>query len=758
MSAILARPDAAPAQDASDRAADRIAVVVGNQDYDNIADLANARSDAEQMSTLLRSLGFAVFEGYNLDREGFETILRRAILNADPGAEIVFFYAGHGLQVGRRNYLLPKDAAFDSVYDLPVESVTLDRVIEALSASGLVHVAIIDACRDNPFPDAKLAGDLDASLFETKTGFDVFQTPLNSFVAFSTAPGMVAFDGEAGQNSPFTQAILSEIQKDAREPATAIFARVRQAVYTATDGRQVPWESSTLVQPFSFASDSASVELGTEVAAADGDVSAVARGTEPLPPEVSLSVPYGRSVLIGEALKSALGLAELPEFALEQAPGNGRLTFLPEVTYDPELSERRSGPDPITLTDEFVLKRPGSDAATLSVSLSLDVNPCDLLAGDALDPAGTGFYLLPNELDIERALAACANAVEAHPQEPRFHYQLARAEQAAGRYEEAFRRFEYAAEQGHIRAQTAVARLLTADEIDRELFDVPEDRERAFAALERGIAAADPFAMHLLGQMLLRDGPTDADRERGFDLLDRAAELGHTYSMNELGVYFLTESSAHHLPERGLRYLEASAARDDIYGFHNLGFVALYGLAGDEPDFAGAYTWFEKAALGGHPGSPSTIGRMIVRDEVPGSSAEDAVRWYDMGLSRGDAWGGFNAAVLILRGDVPELGEAQAIVRLAKAQHLADEEPAGRARERLSDLRSGDTGRAIQLLLKELGEDLVVDGVVGPRTRDAIARRAEAAGLAFNSNDPLEQLSVLGRAYWAQNPVRTDVF
>ncbi|NBC96860.1 MAG: peptidase C14, caspase catalytic subunit p20, partial [Deinococcus-Thermus bacterium] len=445
----------------------------------------------------------------------------------------------------------------------------------------------------------------------------------------------------------------------------------------------------------------------------------------------------------------------LPPLELAAPAETGSVTLEDGLAYAPTLRERRAETDALTLTDSFELEAPGG--ARLDVTLEMEVNACDLAAGDALDPGGVGFFRLPNELDVASARTACRAAVAAEPDEPRFLYQLGRAQQAAGAYEAAFDSFETAMEAGHVRAFNAVARLLTAPQVDRDLFDVPEDRARAFELLERGVAAADPFAMHLLGRFLLNDGSTEADRERGFELLDRAAELGHTYSMNELGIYFLSEGSQHFLPERGLRYLEASAARQDIYGYHNLGFVALYGLAGDEPDYAEARDWFEKAAEGGHPGSPATLGRMIVRGQID-APAREAVRWYDLGLERGDPWGGVNAANMILNDEVSGFSAPEALVRAAKAMQLPGDEAVDRAREMLESAGPGELARAIQRLLNELGAGVAVDGLIGPATRAAIAAEAEAAGLGRPADDPISQLSTLAQAYWAANPIRSDVF
>ena len=739
----------------------RLAVVIGNQDYETVTDLSNARSDAERFGAFLRLKGFTVFDGYDLDREGFERLMRSAILNADDGSEIVFFYAGHGIQIGRRNYLLPADVAFDSVYDLPVESITLDRVIDVLSAKGTVHLSIIDACRENPFPDLKLAGDLDASLFETRSGFDVFRTPLNSLVAFSTSPGMLAYDGPEGGNSPYTSAILEIASAEPSADVTALFSRVREDVYTATDGLQVPWESSTLVRPFRFAPaqpEPADVQVAS---AADGATRAVGEAAVPespaaLPEAITLTVPFDREIPLDGALSRALGLDALPAFTVASPAQSGQVDPAASggLTYEPTLIERRAEGEAMTLADSFTLATAAGDR--LSVTLDMPVNACDVAAGDALDPGGVGVYRLPNEIPVETALQACEAAVEAAPDMARFRYQLGRAQQAAADFDAAFASFTSAAEAGHIRALNATARLLTAPQVNREAFDVPEDKSLAMALLEDAAGTADPFAMHLLGRFLLRDGESEAERERGFELLERAAELGHTYSMNELGIYFMTEGNPHYLPERGLRYLQASAERQDIYGYHNLGFVELVGLMG-EPDYEAARGWFEQAAAGGHPRSPATLGRMIVRGQIDGTPAQ-AVAWYDQGLARGDAWGGVNAANMILNGEVSGFTPAEALVRSAKAAQLPDGDAAAQARDQIAGADEADLGRAIQLLLNELGAGLAVDGLVGPATRAEIERRAAAAGIAPPAGGLDQQLLGLGRIHWAENPIRSDVF
>lgn len=757
--------------------AERVAIVIGNQDYETVSDLANARKDAEDIASMLRAFRFNVFDGYDLDKRGFEELLRTAMVNIPDGADVVFYYAGHGIQIGRRNYLLPVDASFASIYDVPIETMTLDRVIDTLAARGSAHVAILDSCRDNPFPNVRLAADLDANLFETRDGFDVFRTPLNSLVAFSTSPGAVAWDGAQGKNSPYTAAILEATREAPTDNVQDLFPLVREMVHTATGGDQVPWESSTLVRPFYLASANfeaeqisqadttqageAPLKAETPTDSAPGEV----RSSEPVTVPVSLNARFDRSVPLAARLERALGQS-FGEPELVTPPQAGLLSLnTPDgasIRYVPEIADVRAADlESETRSDRFQLDVTTADGVRrrVSVELSLPIDACDLAAGDALDIDGIGIYRQANELDIANGLDACEKAIAVSGGTPRFHYQMGRLMQSTARYAEAYDHFRTAAEAGHVRAKHGLAVMLSTARIDRALHDVPFDPERARALLEEGIAVRDPYAMHRLGQQLLRTGDTEAERNRGFELLEAAVELGHTYSMNELGIYFLTPDSGHYIPERGMRYLQASRDREDIYGYSNLAFVALNGLDGETEDFTAAYSMYRTATDGGHPTAPSMIARMILNDQIDGQSTADALRWYDLSLGRGDGWGGANGAIIIQQEQVPGKGPADAALRAARAALLANSEAAEVAREVLTELPGSALDRATQMTLKDLGQDVAVDGQVGPATRAAITRASEAAGLADPaSNDPLDRLLHVSRLYWAANPVRYDLF
>lgn len=734
--------------------APRIAIVIGNQDYANVVDLTNARKDAEDIAGLLREFNFKVYDGYDLTKREFEELLRTAVLNIPDGANVLFFYAGHGIQIGRRNYLLPVDAKFESIYDVPLATMTLDRVIDTLSARSAAHVAILDSCRDNPFSDLRLAADLDANLFETRTGFDVVRTPLNSLVAYSTSPGAVASDGAAGQNSPYTAAVLETARATPFENIQRLFPIIRERVHSSTEGRQIPWESSTLIKPFYLAQQQ--VEPAPENTETLADRS------------LQLTQTFDKNIALSQTLERELGTGIDEIFILER-PSRGVIALgdaqeTNALLYAPEISDVRAVElTNSNLSDSFAVEvvTSGQQRQRVDVSLQMELNACDLQAGDALDLNGVGVFRLPNEIDIPNGLQACREAVEAYPDNARFRYQLGRVQQAAGQLSDAYSNISAAADAGHIRAKYALATLLESDQIDRTVTGIPFDAEQALSLLERGTAEQDPYAMHRLGKRLLRSGETQQDKRRGFELLERAVELGHTFSMNELGLYFLRENSDHYIPERGMRYLRASELRKDIYGYNNLAYVALNGLGGNPVDYDKALDYFMAASEGGHPTAPASIARMILRDQLQGRTREEALELYDQSLARGDAWGGANGAYIILDGQVRGKGPADAALRAAKAALLSDQEAAGQARAQLQGLSRSDLDRAVQMGLSELGEPVAIDGQVGPATTQAIRRVADTSGLSVSEavlSDPSERLILVARLYWAQNPVRFDLF
>ena len=199
----------------------RVALVIGMSGYRHAPALKNPANDAKDMSTALRELGFAVTEAADLDKRSLDEAVRtfaHRIAGAD--AALVFF-GGHGLQVAGQNYLLPIDAKLESERDLDFETVRLEFILRQMESGrdGKVSIVMIDACRDNP-----LARNLARSMGVRSEAFPRGLAPVQSgagmFVAFSTQPGNVAYDGQ-GRNSPFAAALLRQYPHGRQGPQRA---------------------------------------------------------------------------------------------------------------------------------------------------------------------------------------------------------------------------------------------------------------------------------------------------------------------------------------------------------------------------------------------------------------------------------------------------------------------------------------------------------------------------------------------------------
>ncbi|MFY3385875.1 caspase family protein [Paracidovorax sp. MALMAid1276] len=219
----------------------RIALVIGNSAYPGNAALANPANDAKAMAEQLRKLGFEVLEL----RDGSRDQMTRAIDSARKQLQGkngigMLYYAGHGLQIDWRNYMVPVDARPRSQTEVVTQSVDVDAVINAFKQAGnRVNILVLDACRNNPFEGT-------ASV----KGLAQIDAVPGTFLAYATAPGNTADDGE-GSNGLYTGYLLQELAKPTAR-IEDVFKRVRLQVRQKSRGSQIPWESTSLEEDFVF--------------------------------------------------------------------------------------------------------------------------------------------------------------------------------------------------------------------------------------------------------------------------------------------------------------------------------------------------------------------------------------------------------------------------------------------------------------------------------------------------------------------------
>ena len=229
----------------------RVALVVGNSGYVHANALPNPVNDAGDMAKALAEVGFEVILGLDLSKSGFDGKVRdfaRALEKVDVA---LLFYAGHGLQVSGKNYLVPVDAKLQVERDLDFEAISLDFVLKQmeLDRDDKTNIVFLDACRDNPLA-RNLARSMGTRSGTIAQGLAQVQAGVGTFIAYSTQPGNVALDGE-GRNSPFTAALVKDLRLPDRN-LNAVMIEVRKDVTAATGGKQVPWDLSALTGDFYF--------------------------------------------------------------------------------------------------------------------------------------------------------------------------------------------------------------------------------------------------------------------------------------------------------------------------------------------------------------------------------------------------------------------------------------------------------------------------------------------------------------------------
>lgn len=224
----------------------RVAFVVGNGAYKNVAQLPNPPIDAKAMASTLRNVGFEVIEGSNLTRDQMTEKLLDFGRKAQGSDVAVFYYAGHGIAVSGSNYLLPVDADIKSEMDVKLgAAINIDLTLDQTMGDAKVKLVFLDACRDNPFA-AKIKSNSATRSVNVQSGLAEMKSGEGTLIAFATGPGQTALDGQEGNNSPFTRALIDNITKPGVEIQQAMTS-VRAQVNEETHKGQLPWGHTNLI-------------------------------------------------------------------------------------------------------------------------------------------------------------------------------------------------------------------------------------------------------------------------------------------------------------------------------------------------------------------------------------------------------------------------------------------------------------------------------------------------------------------------------
>ncbi|RNF35913.1 caspase family protein [Paracoccus methylarcula] len=514
----------------------RVALVIGNSDYASVASLDNPSNDALDISVALEGLGFDVILGRDLTREGMRQSTADFADAARDADVALFYYAGHGFQIGGENYLVPIDARIAGTGDATGQILAVTEILRALEGSPGLKLVVLDACRDNPFG---------TSLPEAENGLARIGTEADFMFAYATQPGNVAYDG-TGRNSFFTEALLHHLYTPGQVISDMMIA-VRRDVITATGGQQIPWENSSLTRQFAF--DTGPPDMSEETMFYQ--VATSARDDALMRLYVDL---YPQGAHVGEALAW-----------LE----TGTRTRSIDRREPDEQAEQlwtlaqRSRVRPLL---QFYLDRypDGAHAAQARQLMALlpdlqDMTPaalCDRLATHPRD-ATAGTSGVPFERLQQNAVAAiqaCSAAVTQSPNLPHYVALLARATAASGDLSRAIALYEIAAERGDLRAMVSLAQL----------------KENG-----NGMAQDIPGAM---------------------ELYEQAAEGGSEDAMINLAITLFQGELLPKDDDRAIALLERASAEGSAKATFNLGVLALDGVIGEPAD---ALDYFRRAARDG---------------------------------------------------------------------------------------------------------------------------------------------------------------
>lgn len=465
----------------------RLALVLGNSHYQAVPVLDNPANDAADLAKALRSIDFDVIEQRDGTREAMANAVRDFSKRLSGADVALFFYAGHGLQMNGENYLVPVDAKIETPADVRFNTVNLTDIQQEMEGSGRANIIILDACRNNPFLD-KLARSARGTPSRGLGRVDA--SGQGSLIVYSTQPNNIALDG-VGRNSPFTTALLKHIATPGIE-VRQMLSRVRGDVLAATDQKQTPWDSSSLVGDvyLAAASPSAVVAASPPAAptqpAASSQVAAAGmdRVTSPTPPTTT----------DGPDSECERAAAPAPPFA------------------SPEQLK-------IDNTHDFAAAVPICEAA---VRANPDQPRLEFLLGLAYN--GTKNYLA-----AQRYLTKAADAGYA-PAQGKLGVYFATGRGVVKDMPRAFDLFSKAAAAGEPGAISNLGAMYSNGNF------VKQDEAKALELYQKAIEAGNPFALAQTGVMYFYGKGTPRDYGTAAQYFQQAADLNDGYSLKYLAV------------------------------------------------------------------------------------------------------------------------------------------------------------------------------------------------------------------------------
>lgn len=664
-------------------AAKRVALLIGNQQYQATSPLRNPANDVDLMRETLLAAGFeSVDVALDVDLVGMKKALR-SFEDKVYGAEVaVLYYSGHGIEMKGTNYLIPTDAVLKSDRDVEDEALPLERAERSLNGATRLKLIILDACRNNPFLEAMAASSGTRAV--QKGLAKIEPEGADTLVAYASRAGTVALDG-SGENSPFAQALAKYIAQPGVDIRIAL-GQVRDEVVKVTQRKQEPFVYGSLGGAQIYLSIK---ELNVTVN--NNDTKTEQKKEEVAPNGISSAAADWQNIkdLADKELLEAF-IAKHGSDAVYKMLAEKKLKLLAAAEADPDVSadqiawEALKGSTDTSALKRFMERYPDSKykreaeqaIAALApaqnqniASFTLKDTPasrdCYLLAAEPQSLTGfPGVYL--TKIDAKRALTACAQAVNENPQDGMLTNLLGRAHEADRNYAEARRNYRKASDLGNLYALTNLGWFSVYG------LDGPVNVEEGRKAFEKGAISGNHAAQASLA-FLYRDGYGGMEQNNAEALrwYEKSAEQGNATALGNLGWFYREGVGVQKDFQKSLDYYRRGADAGDLSSISAMGYAAQNGLgmpqsyeearkwyekganagdsysmaslgflydagAGVKQDYVEARYWYEKAADGGSAYAMGNLSRLYDQGLGTAVDAKEAVRWAVAAVERGD--------------------------------------------------------------------------------------------------------------------------
>jgi TPR repeat protein len=621
----------------------RVALVIGNSAYQNVAPLENPVNDAALMADTLKGLGFSLTGNgaqLNLDKRALDDAVQ-AFGRQVQGADVaMFYYAGHGVQVRGSNFLVPINANPTREADVDFQMVDLNLVLNQMQGSGTrLNMVILDACRNNPFGGRGLRS--------SEGGLAQLRAPEGTLISYATQPGNVAQDGSDG-HSPYTKALAATMRRPGLD-LFQTFNEVGLTVKRTTGGSQQPWVSSSPIDgDFYFSSRPAS--------APSADVA---------PPRQDASPPAASS----------------------HAPNQeARLT---------EPTKPLSGEDVITDCDRLAANRedprrpkgvPGVWFYQLDTVAALSA--CNNAMRQYPDVARF-IYEAGRVAQVEKDFGLATQLFE---KAASLGYVASYVNLGILYYQGAGVTKDYATARSWYEKAIAANDPLGFNQVGF-MYETGNGATKDFGEAgkyyQKAASAGVAIAMVNLGRLYLEGNGVAKDQGRARNLFETATATGEPAAMRMLGILYERGITVQKDPAQAKNWYEKAAAGMDSVAMNNLGWMYEQGN-GVPKDFAQAKTWYEKAAYFSNSQAMANLGNLY-RDGrgVPKDYAQ-AKAWYERSANLGRTFGMMRLGDLYLQG----LGVPKDPVQARKYYEMALAAGDTTAAKAISDMDNPKTDNA----------------------------------------------------------------